>query len=218
MLKRLLPLAAIILFAACNTSDGGAQPTQAPTAAPRPTAQAASTAAPASPTQTGGAQGYIFVSDNAAGQGGATGDNFAHDGFLLSRTETAPTGYRPLSNTAVTVSDAIYDGEPPAVDVTAKTDAKGFVAISGLTAGRKYLKIPTTSGKTVRFPLTAIGGATVLWGQPAVTRSAALAKAQDAVKDFIRQGDTYILSPQTPVPAGVEVAPALGNDDGVIDP
>ena len=147
--------------------------------------------------QPGTIQGWIFA--DAAGA------------VVLGRTEAAPGGATVLANASIALEETPAGAKATELARQATTDAKGFASFSGVRAGLWTLKVgPST------FPLTIIGGATLVWGSYAVTRTAALAaaKAKAGALDAAR---SFVLSPQTPLPAGVTIAPALGNDDGDAD-
>ena len=167
------------------------------------TACGSAPASPARRTPTGAIQGYLFA--------GPSGD------VVLARTEIAPAGTTPLAATSVTLDESPVDAKPTATSRDAKTDAKGFVSLSGVPAGQWTLHVPRGTGAAAAaFPLLIVPDATLTWGAGTVSRAAAFAIAQKTI-GALPADKTFVLAPQTLLPAGVVIRPALGNDDGDAD-
>ena len=152
---------------------------------------------------TGSVQGYLF-----AGSGGTV---------VLGRSQTPPSGATPIANAALTLEDSPVDAKATVPARDGKTDANGFVTFTGVPAGLWALHVPQSGGVAATFALTVIPNATITWGAPTVSRSQALDAARKAIGSLRAEG-AFVLAPQSPLPAGVSITPALGNDDGDADP
>ena len=146
-------------------------------------------------SRTGGIEGYAFV------QGGA---------IILRNSPTAPGGATALAGAAVTA-----DG----LGGTAGTDSSGRFQLRNVPVGQRKIHITPAAGSGVPaldIPVTVIGRATIQVGAFTVSRQQAVDSAKSALG-----GDPAayrILSPQQPLPSGVTLEPALGNDSGQPDP
>ena len=174
--------------------------------------QATSTSATAEPpsvrfdAKPAAADGYIFSSGGSA-SGPRSADGWRDGDVALTRDATAPAGFVPYAGN-VQLIDAI-DGS---VTATTKPDVQGLTTFSNVAAGRYKLRVTTASAHD--FPITLIGGATVRWGTYPITRPRAYEIAKQLVASAIRPNLTFIAAPQTPVPSGVILSPALGDADG----
>ena len=154
----------------------------------------------------GGADGFVFV-DLTRPSEPRSADGWRVGGVALTKDTTAPAGFAPF-NQGVEIDDAATN----AFVQQAKPDSQGLVKLANLPAGRYKIRVLTATPQD--FPLTVIGGATVRWGSYPVSRIAAFETAKRAAGSFVRDGTTLVASPPTPLPAGVIVSPALGDDDG----
>ena len=154
----------------------------------------------------GGADGFVFV-DLTRPNEARSADGWRVGGVALTRDTTAPAGFAPF-NQGVELDVA----DTNAFVQQAKPDSQGKVSFANVPAGHYKVRVLTATPQD--FALTIIGGATVRWGSYPVSRAAAFETAKREVGSFVREGTTLIASPPTPLPAGVVVGPALGDDDG----
>ena len=152
---------------------------------------------------TGAIQGYLFA---------GTGGNIA-----LGRTEAVPNGLTPIGSITVTLDETPVDAKPTAQSREVKTDATGLASFTGVPAGQWTLHVPRGGGATAAaFTLTIVPNATLIWGAGAVSRADAFALAGKSIGS-LPADNAFVMGPQTPLPAGVTIRPALGNDDGDAD-
>lgn len=154
-----------------------------------------------------GITGYVFVPSG----GGAP---------VLSPKATPPAGYTPAAGATIsflgvspTGTGTLSNGGP-----SASADADGRYLLSGLHPGLGQIRVTPSGGSPLTAQVTVINGATVEIGAPTITRAAALALAQAQVPAGTDPTSLFILCPQSPLPAGVQVSQALGNENGDQDP
>jgi hypothetical protein len=143
------------------------------------------------PSALGAIEGYVFL--NASGA------------VILDDQPTPPAGTTPLAQAAVSVV-----GSKPVF----LTDSTGHFIIDGIHAGARQLHVVPSSGAPLDVPVTVISRATVRVGPPPVSRNDAIQAAKQALGDKNHQDSTFIMATQNPLPAGVLIDPALGNDNG----
>lgn len=135
---------------------------------------------------------------------------------ILSPSPVPPAGYSAASGTVVTFMGVSPTGTGTlgGGGASAATSASGRFLLLGLPPGLGKVSVTPAGGTATSFQVTVIAGATAELGPPPVTRAAALALAQAQVPAGTDPKDLFILSPQSPLPAGVVVNQALGNADG----
>jgi hypothetical protein len=128
---------------------------------------------------------------------------------VLSNSATPPPGGMPISNGRIQVSGST---------ASVTTDASGKFTFPEAPAGARTLFVTPPGGAPVGKPVTVIAGSTVTVGDTAFTRQQAI----DAVKTEVAKtddlADVLIMATSQPIPAGVTISPALGNDAGAADP
>lgn len=149
-------------------------------------------------SRIGAIEGFIF-----SGPGGGPP-------ITLGATATPPSaGLVPLAGASVAVADSTG---------AATTEANGHFLLRGATAGLRTLRVTPAGGAPADFPVTILGDATIRVGEPTVKRQQAMELVKQAVAQSIPLENAFILGPQQPLPAGVRVAPAMGDDKGEDDP
>ena len=135
---------------------------------------------------------------------------------LLSPKSTPPSGYVPAAGAAVAFLGVspTGTGDLTGGGQSAIAGADGRYQLSGLPPGLGQIRVTPAGGAPLTSQVTVISGATVEIGAPTVTREAALAMARAQVPAGTDPGSIFIMSPQSPLPAGVQVNQALGNADG----
>jgi hypothetical protein len=139
------------------------------------------------------------------------------DGVLsLASSDPPSPGQEPLIDGKITVSGT---------QTSALTDASGHFTIEGVEPGSKALLIESTTNGAgalppiapIDVPVTVIADATIVPGPRPISRE----QARDVVLALLgadfdpAEGFLYVT--QQPLPAGVILQPALGNDDGAPD-
>ncbi|HKW77585.1 MAG TPA: hypothetical protein VJQ09_00720 [Candidatus Limnocylindria bacterium] len=152
------------------------------------------------------ADGYVFVNAALASES-KSADGWRAGGVALTRDTAAPAGFAPLTGT-VELADATTNTTVASV----RPDGTGLAKFANVAAGRYRLRVLTPTPR--EFPLTLVGGATVRWGSYPVSRAQAVETAKQQAASAIRPDTTLIASPQSPLPAGVVISPALGDDAG----
>lgn len=154
----------------------------------------------------GGADGFVFA-NLALPSEPKSADGWRQAGVALTRDATAPAGFAAFNGNV-----DLVDATTNAFIASGKPDAQGLIKFTKVPAGHYNVRVQTPSPQD--FPITLIGGATVRWGSYPVSRTKAFDTAKQQVSSAILPDTTLIASPQTPLPAGVVLSPALGDDDG----
>ena len=189
---------ALAVACACSATPKAVPPTPAPAEAGPPAVQYESK--PAS------VDGFVFVNPALASEN-ASPDGWRIGGVALTRDATAPAGFAPYGG-SVELVDALTGSRI----ATVKPDDHGLAKVTNVHPGRYRVRVLTATPR--EFSLTLIGDATVRWGSYPVSRAKAFEMAKQQIATTLRTGTTLIASPQTPLPAGVVVSPALGDDNG----
>jgi hypothetical protein len=139
-----------------------------------------------SATRTGAVDGFLFRDGSGA--------------LVLGRSGTPPPGTVP-------VPDAIVTAIGP--NRQTRTRADGRFALDNLPAGLHTLRLQPSAGAALDAPITVIGGATITLGETAISRTAAVARAGEALAGagVTTLAGAAIFAPQQPLPPGVFVAP-----------
>jgi hypothetical protein len=146
------------------------------------------------PALRGRVEGYAFLQSGA---------------IVLGNAATPPAGAMALSGATLTI-----DGKSG----SNTTDASGKFLVTDVPIGQRKLLVSGGGAPMLEVPLTVIGSATIPTGAFAVSRTQAIDAAKSAAAGLGTVADFQILAPQQPLPAGVELKPALGGDDGKDSP
>ncbi|MCC6441946.1 MAG: carboxypeptidase regulatory-like domain-containing protein [Armatimonadetes bacterium] len=149
------------------------------------------------PLLLGAVEGYAFIPDSGP------------MAVTLGRSAAPPAGMKPLKGASVEIAGSA---------VAASTGNDGHFLLKDVRPGLRKLRITPPGGAAADFPLTVLGGAAITVGEPKVSRQQAIDSVKQAVTLIAAPDSVNILAPQQPLPAGVTVAPALGNDSGQDDP
>ena len=148
------------------------------------------------------------VSSFGAGSVGGWLYRDAAGNLKLSYSAALPAGAAPARSATVTVVGTT---------ASATTAADGSFTLTGVPAGLGTLTAKL-GADSVQAPLTIVNKATVLVGDPPMTRSVAssAAKLEAAKTGDLKKAD--MLGPQQPLPAGVAVTSTLDHNDRLPTP
>src|ERR1044071_9168121 len=137
---------------------------------------------------SGGVEGFAFL----------VGGNI----LLLNSASSPPAGASPISGAAVTIDG--WGG-------SASTSSTGRFLASGVPVGQRVMHV-NGSGTSLNVPLTVVAAATIQTGAFTLSRQQAIDAALAALPGT--PSDYRILASQQPLPTGVVLRPALGDDSG----
>ncbi len=145
-------------------------------------------------TGIGKVEGYAFTDGAGA--------------VVLQRLAAGGPGLTPVNNASVTVPG----GTPVA------TNSIGKFRLTGLKAASYKLSVTPSGGAKTDFLVTVVGDATVLVGEPSITRSAAVDQAKLKALTLGPATQVLVVGALSPLPSGTVVKGAMASAGASSDP